>query len=894
MMARSRVPLALLRQTMAGRLGLKSNEGRGRVQYADKQRCAALGQRMGKLNVNDASEATSSTYLTSHRSPGLRNFFIIRCIFEKHRRGRKPGSKLSEASKMLRRIEKGLNNERKKSQVANGITHAPYPVNTSRGPNDFNFASNSDGFMDPSLSKNAAAPRGPMSTSTTPTSTDPPPGSTQGVGSPGKQGIAHVKTPAPASPSHTMEADDDDEDEKEPSDDGLFPARLLARENRRNSFFRTILNPAEAESGRSPDDQKPSIDSRQASVTSNITSVIPMIPEPKDPIAAGLMDEAQAKVLFDLVFLRLNPFINLFDPVLHTVPYVRSRCPFLFTCLIMAGCKFWKPELFKQTQRLANEFVVKAFADQWKRVEVVQAFACMTYWKEPEDTRTYTYIGYASRMAVELGLNRYLAKPPEGETELQKRERRNRERTYLVLFVHDRSLAMQTGRQWMLPECDLVRHSLTWHEDNFIRPEDVIICAFVQLRRIAAETTDVFYLHKGAPGLLHADINYEILLRGCNSKLTQWMDLWHGEMKKAGGQMFHFSMLTFFRLHVRLFLNSFGLQSSMASSTRASASLHALSACYTSAVQTLQIVTSDFAPVGMLRYGQDSITVMTAYSAVFLLKLLRRPQNVTDLHLTPTLSDLDEGASTQKIYDLISGTADAYQEAAIHASSSGPAAYHARFLRSLVAKDMATKARQSVRERKPKDNSDAMSVGGTSQGTPSQASPSYTGDPSNAPPSYHPPLAPGTQPSAMLPAQTPPAVGGAGMPNSNGLMYQQQPNGMVPYTDDMFPFPSPDHLPIHPAMPQQMNEHNQDMQQQHGFGNGMQMQHQQSHQQMLSQHQQHQQQHQANNQQYAHNMYNMQTTAATASDQHYWRNMFIELGFGGPEPTVTSYSSTLM
>lgn len=55
-------------------------------------------------------------------------------------------------------------------------------------------------------------------------------------------------------------------------------------------------------------------------------------------------------------------------------------------------------------------------------------------------------------MAVELGLNRYLSKPPEGETELQKRERRNRERTYLVLFVHDRSLAMQTGRQWMLPE----------------------------------------------------------------------------------------------------------------------------------------------------------------------------------------------------------------------------------------------------------------------------------------------------------------------------------------------------------------------------------------------------------------------------------------------------------
>jgi hypothetical protein len=55
-------------------------------------------------------------------------------------------------------------------------------------------------------------------------------------------------------------------------------------------------------------------------------------------------------------------------------------------------------------------------------------------------------------MAIELGLNRYYANSSPNETEFQLRERRNRERTYLVLFVHDRSLATQTGRAWMLPE----------------------------------------------------------------------------------------------------------------------------------------------------------------------------------------------------------------------------------------------------------------------------------------------------------------------------------------------------------------------------------------------------------------------------------------------------------
>ena len=59
-------------------------------------------------------------------------------------------------------------------------------------------------------------------------------------------------------------------------------------------------------------------------------------------------------------------------------------------------------------------------------------------------------------MAVELGLNRYTSRPNPHESNLQRLERRNRERTYLVLFVHDRSLSMQTGRLWMLPEVGFI------------------------------------------------------------------------------------------------------------------------------------------------------------------------------------------------------------------------------------------------------------------------------------------------------------------------------------------------------------------------------------------------------------------------------------------------------
>jgi len=237
---------------------------------------------------------------------------------------------------------------------------------------------------------------------------------------------------------------------------------------------------------------------------------------------------------------------------------------------------------------------------------------------------------------------------------------------------------------------DLVRHSANWHEEGGtpLRPEDVIVAAFVQLRRIAAETTDVFYLHKGIPGAAHTDVNKEVLLRNCNGKLTQWMDTWHHEMRRANGESFHMSFLSFFRLHVRLFLNSFGIQAAMSPSSRTTPSVQALSACYTSAKENMHIVSHDFASMSMLRYGQDSITVMTAYSAVFLLKLLRSSKTLAELH---------EGA-TGEIHAIISKTADAYEEASHLSPACTGAAYHARFLRELIAQDIFRSQQQKVWE----------------------------------------------------------------------------------------------------------------------------------------------------------------------------------------------------
>lgn len=469
-----------------------------------------------------------------------------------------------------------------------------------------------------------------------------------------------------------------DEDEEPERSDELYPAKLIGQENRRHSFFRTILNPEETPAGPSSARSSSPLSQPNNPSFSAVEGV-------SDPISLGFMDEEQAKVLFDLIFIRLNPFINLFDPSLHSVPYVRKKSPFLCTVLIMAGCKFFRPELFSKCQKLADELAFKAFSCAWKSVEVIQAFACLTYWREPDENRTWTYIGYACRMAVELGLNRYVPQVSLDETDLQKRERRNRERTYLILFVHDRSLSMQTGRNWMLLEDEFIRHSTNWHEQGVgsIRPEDVIVAAFVQLRHIGAETTETF---RNSPGSGHTDINHEVVLRNCNGQLTMWMETWERQMQRAGGETFHFAFLSVFRLHVRLFTNSFGVANSISGTRGSTPSVQALSVCYTSAIDSLRILSKEFPNLSMLRYGQDSITIMSAYAAVFLLRLLRNPC---------TAPQLPEG-SAQQINSMISKTADAYHEASTLSPASTSAAYHARFLRNLLSTD-AFRSRKSER-----------------------------------------------------------------------------------------------------------------------------------------------------------------------------------------------------
>ena len=299
---------------------------------------------------------------------------------------------------MLRRLEKGLNNAKLKSQqaAANG---KPGADPRSSGLNDVQIQ------LDSQYSPDHTAFRpGPMN------------------------GQADRAYHAQLSGSSSM---DEDENEGELNEEGIYPAKLIKKEKQRNSFFGTVLGPSG--SSRSSEhtypsnsptgiDRPPYLSGPPQPPAYSQSALDPL----DDPVKRGLMDDETAENILDMVLIRLNPFINLFDPELHTAAYIRSRCPFLYTTLLMAGSKFFKPQLYKKCRELADQHAVRAFAEAQKSVEVVQAFMCLTYWKEPDDTascrvlamhrwpvltlngfhlqRTWTYIGYVRELCSQPSL----------------------------------------------------------------------------------------------------------------------------------------------------------------------------------------------------------------------------------------------------------------------------------------------------------------------------------------------------------------------------------------------------------------------------------------------------------------------------------------------------------
>ena len=129
------------------------------------------------------------------------------------------------------------------------------------------------------------------------------------------------------------------------------------------------------------------------------------------------------------------------------VQLIDPLTPSLLSWIVCAvASKFYekRPELYglcmPYARKLASDMIERGF----KSIEIVQAYMLLAYYNTPterfEDDRTWTYIGLAIRMAVELNLWRNPKQPPDLDEEgiaSFTMETVNRERTWYQIFIMD-------------------------------------------------------------------------------------------------------------------------------------------------------------------------------------------------------------------------------------------------------------------------------------------------------------------------------------------------------------------------------------------------------------------------------------------------------------------------
>ncbi|RDW84488.1 hypothetical protein BP6252_02078 [Coleophoma cylindrospora] len=478
------------------------------------------------------------------------------CVFEKHKRGRKPGTRL------VRKTQDQLS--------------PAGPSTQSRGANQLwqseSASQNDESMIEPGLRDGASS---------------------------------HYSSVGQSAPSEKGIWDESN---------ALQPAELLNKNAKTGKFsLQNVLSTANASD---PDEQ----DDGAAHHTSPEGRYIQHL---DDPIRCKILNFPIALGLFDSFMRSLNPFISQFDPSLHTFEYVQHRSPFLLTSILAAAARAFHPPLHSQLRAHTELLMAKAFTQGTKSPEIVQAILVSTYWKEPDDTRSWLLIGYAIRMCIELGWHKLpptTAESLEGETELQIREARNARRTWLILYVYDRSISLQVGKPCMIEQNDFITTAQDWYKlPCAVFGADALLSAFVTLRILTSEIIELVSPDRTSRHIQQGDNLMKLL----NASLTRWEEHWHPISEDERVDRCQSFLIKFYGTHLRLLLNSYSLQESLkASKNGTPISKQAVWTCYSAALDMLKQISDQFGPLKLLYFAQDSVHVMTAYSAVFLIKLL--------------------------------------------------------------------------------------------------------------------------------------------------------------------------------------------------------------------------------------------------------------------------------
>lgn len=306
----------------------------------------------------------------------------------------------------------------------------------------------------------------------------------------------------------------------------------------------------------------------------------PTQPQLHDPITQGILTEPAARALFDLFMHHCNAWSGVFDPSLHTHDFVRKRSSFLYTVLLYVGARYskrptahhllvreqhnehvsesdwdlaYQDALTDRSQNAADEYALqvrrrihdqarqhaaRAFVDGDRTVLCCQAFFILASWKPLDDGLSVIQVGYAFRLAMDIQLHAEMpncVKPDESNLDQAGRQQykavqrrfRNRQRTFLMLFVQDKSQQISNKITTHSISADnvLIRRCQTWWKHDGSIPTDAFVCASADIRRIQGKYVE---LYDRIQALTSATSDGpSIMMPAFLSDLYEWNARWH-------------------------------------------------------------------------------------------------------------------------------------------------------------------------------------------------------------------------------------------------------------------------------------------------------------------------------------------------------------------------------
>ncbi|KAM6540441.1 hypothetical protein FALCPG4_18864 [Fusarium falciforme] len=424
-----------------------------------------------------------------------------------------------------------------------------------------------------------------------------------------------------------------------------------------------------------------------------------------DPINIGLISQPSGQYLFEGFFKHFNCLVGLLDPQLYTFSYTRGTSSLLFSIILAISARVFQPESYELIQKHSEILLGRALVACDIAIENIWAILCMYHWKDVDDTRGYTLLGFATRMAASAQWNKFGESMAPGngplamaQTEAQVRQRRDKERIWLALGNLDRTSSLFTDRPLATQMINKEIGARSWlSSEKWTYPlGDGKVVGVFELTQITCPILEAMTKSRHDLGPSSISIGLESFqkdMEAFNVALVEWGQYWRTQFLEIPNlEPFQLPLLYFLRDYTRLYFNSVLLHRLLVAHDSNNISrdrdvANTIQLCFSCALSVLQQVT-EMGKLDILYFLWDTAHLMTAYSAMMALKLLSQPG-----HLPPVLAReaFEVLAELSHLYSTAASslrTADSESRLSMvgKVPPSSPAGVQARLLGAILAR----------------------------------------------------------------------------------------------------------------------------------------------------------------------------------------------------------------